>query len=194
MPRAPSGSPTIIASPDVTSARVMSATACTERRWFRTARRSRITTRAYPGRSSSTRGWIVPVYGTIPPRMVANIHFPPGFPRSCSHNERSRTPGDVAIPAPLVRRVEETRADHAVCFVEVMSTRHGVHCHAAYRRHRRTRAFRFVRAVHAQHADPRRGHLLDLRHRHQIILPLLVRHQVDQVKLEVSVGRDAEQR
>jgi hypothetical protein len=56
MPRTVGGSPAIIASPLVISARFMSAIACTEPKWLRFERRSGISTTARPGSSMRMRG------------------------------------------------------------------------------------------------------------------------------------------
>src|SRR5512132_1837776 len=78
------------ASPDAASARLARAMAWIDRRWLRTERRSRISTRAYPARSSRTRGWIVPVYGTMRRSAQEKSAFPPGFGERRVHRWRMR--------------------------------------------------------------------------------------------------------
>src|SRR5687767_1492503 len=94
IPRTSSGSATIIATPLVTSARFAKAIACTDCRWLRTARRSRIATRATPGAISRNRGRMVPVYGTMRESIRPNSHRPPGSGARRDQASRSARPGD----------------------------------------------------------------------------------------------------
>ncbi len=61
MARASPGSDETTASPVVSSPKLASATACSDRRWLRRRGRSRMTTRTRPGARSITSGEIDPV-------------------------------------------------------------------------------------------------------------------------------------
>jgi hypothetical protein len=82
-----------MAVPLATSAKFTSATACTERRWLRTLRRSRMAHREYPGPSSSTRALIVAVYGAVRPIMMLKSVRPKGRRDSRRHHVAMDAPG-----------------------------------------------------------------------------------------------------
>src|SRR6185503_18148328 len=67
-------------------------------RWLRTARRSAISTCAYPGRSSTIVARIDDVYGAILPMIRENRVRPPGTRESTRQASRSMLRGGVAMP------------------------------------------------------------------------------------------------
>ncbi len=108
MNRASSGSEYANAAFPVSSHRFASATAWTERRWFRTEGRSFITTSAWPVRSATTFAPIVPVYGAARPTRSENTVRPPGTADSRSHSVRRgfpRASRSITMSAPSRPRI-----------------------------------------------------------------------------------------